>query len=292
MRLVELAAVWARPPPPLYLRGELPSGSGVAIVGTRRPTVAALAFAEQLGSMCAELGWPVWSGGARGIDGAAHRGALAAGGITVAVLTGCFDDPYPKEHLDLFDRIVANGGALVSLQPPGARREQSHFLQRNLVMAALARATVVVEARLARSGAMSMARSTRRVGHPLFVVPQAPWSKSGGGCARLIDGGATPLLSARDAVDKVQLFFAGSGSLWAPPAACDGDDDHAVTTEPPPLDDDARAVLAALDRCERHVDELCESTGLAAHQVGRALMTLSLRGASFQTSSGRFCLAP
>ena len=112
MALVELHGdKWARPAPPLYLRGRLPERPGVAIVGTREPCPEALSFARRLAKALVGDGWAIWSGGAKGIDLAAHEGALSAGGPTVWVGAGGFDRPYPEKHAALLPRILAAGGA-------------------------------------------------------------------------------------------------------------------------------------------------------------------------------------
>jgi DNA processing protein len=170
-RLFELR----RPPPTIYLRGSLPAGSGVAVVGTRRPGAEAERFARWLGARLARAGVAVWSGGALGIDAAAHEGALEAGGVTVLVAGGALDAPYPACHRGLYERVEAAGGALVSLLADGQRPRPWGFLERNRVLAALTTCTVVVECPL-KSGARSTAAAARHLGRPVWVAAQPPWA--------------------------------------------------------------------------------------------------------------------
>ena len=186
-----------RPPPTLYLRGRLPELPGVAIVGTRAPSEEAAAFARALAGALAREGVAVWSGGAIGIDAAAHEGALEAGGVTVLVAGGGLDRPYPPQHRDLFDRVVERGGALVARVPDGTPPTPPHFLQRNEVLAALTTVTVVVQAGLA-SGARSTAAAARRLGRALCVVPNPPWDPRGQGCALELARGAVAIYEVGD----------------------------------------------------------------------------------------------
>ncbi len=186
-----------RPGPTLYVRGRLPAGPGVAVVGTRRPSEAACAFTRTLVAALVAEGLAIWSGGAAGIDGAAHEAALDAGGVTVIVAGGGLDRPYPPQHRELFGRVVERGGALVARVPDGTRPMAPWFLQRNEVLAALTAATVVIEAGLA-SGARSTAAAARRLGRPLCVVPHPPWDERGQGCAHELARGALAIYSAAD----------------------------------------------------------------------------------------------
>jgi DNA processing protein len=146
----------------------------------------------------------VVSGGAFGIDGSAHRGALAAEGLTVAVLAGGVDRPYPAGHADLFDAMAAQG-AVVSEWPPGRTPTRHGFLIRNRVIAALTRGTVVVEAGL-RSGALSTARHARDLCRPLMAVPGPVTSVASAGCHQIIrEWGALLVTSAAEVLDHVGI---------------------------------------------------------------------------------------
>ena len=172
--------LWVRGPAYLATAVE----HAVAIVGTRASTDYGSHVATGLGADLAERGWTVVSGGAFGIDGAAHRGALTVGGTTVAVLACGVDVPYPRGHHALFDRILETG-ALVSELPPGCAPQRLRFLTRNRLIAALAAGTVVVEA-AARSGAGRTANDTRELGRPLMAVPGPVTSVTSVGCHQLL----------------------------------------------------------------------------------------------------------
>src|SRR5581483_4699983 len=181
------------PPPVLFLRGDLVPADewAVAIVGTRRATSYGRQVAEQLGGALAQAGVTVVSGLARGIDGCAHRAALAAGGRTIAVLGHGLDTVYPPEHARLAEEIAASG-ALVSEFPLGTRPDAPNFPRRNRILAGLARATVVVEAGL-NSGALITADCALEQGREVFAVPGSILSPSSKGTNALIKDGARPL---------------------------------------------------------------------------------------------------
>jgi len=141
----------------------------VSLVGSRSATGYGAHVAGEMAAVLAEHGWTVVSGGALGVDSWAHRGALAAAGITIAILASGVDEPYPPTHHHLF-RSVAAQGAIVSEWPPGRRPTRHGFLVRNRVIAALSRGTVVVEA-ARRSGALSTARHALEQSRPLMAVP-------------------------------------------------------------------------------------------------------------------------
>ncbi len=152
----------------------------VSIVGTRAVTGYGIHVCAELAAALAERGWAVVSGGAFGIDGWAHRGALSAEGVTIAVLASGLDDPYPRGHQELF-QAIAGHGALVSELPPGRTPTRPGFLVRNRLIAALSRGTVLVEAAL-RSGALNTARHARDLGRPLMAVPGPVTSTASAGC--------------------------------------------------------------------------------------------------------------
>ncbi len=184
----------------------------VSIVGTRAATPYGEHVAVALAAGLAERGWTVISGGALGIDGRAHRGALAAGGSTIAVLPSGVDEPYPRGHYDLFEDIAA-GGLLVSEWPPGRTPTRPGFLVRNRVIAALSRGTVVVEAAL-RSGALNTARHARDLGRPLMAVPGPVTSAASAGCHLILrDWGGDCVTGAADVA--AMLSFE-PGDLAAP----------------------------------------------------------------------------
>ncbi|MGR6972988.1 DNA-processing protein DprA [Streptomyces cynarae] len=179
----------------------------VALVGARACTEYGAHIAATLAADLAERGWVVVSGGAYGVDGAAHRGALGAGGATVAVLACGVDRPYPRGHSRLIGRI-AEQGLVVGELPPGEHPTQSRFIVRNRVIAALTRGTVVVEA-AHRSGSLVTARAAERLGRFVMGVPGPVTSGLSAGVHELLRGEA---LLVTDAADVVELV-GGMGEL-------------------------------------------------------------------------------
>ncbi|MFE5487566.1 DNA-processing protein DprA [Streptomyces sp. NPDC056527] len=173
----------------------------VAVVGARACTPYGAHMATTLASGLAERGWVVVSGAAFGIDGAAHRGALAAQGATVAVLACGVDIPYPRGHAGLIGRI-AEQGLLVGELPPGSHPTPSRFILRNRVIAALTRGTVVVEAQY-RSGSLVTARSAHRLGRHTMGVPGAVTSGLSAGVHELLRGEATLVTDAAEVIELV-----------------------------------------------------------------------------------------
>jgi DNA processing protein len=193
-------------PVALWLRGQADLRyaclRSVSVVGSRAATPYGTHVGGEMAAALGERQWAVISGGAYGIDGAAHRGAIAAEGLTIAVLAGGVDRSYPAGHADLFDAITAQG-ALVSEWPPGRRPTRHGFLTRNRVIAALTRGTVVVEAGL-RSGALSTARHARDLCRPLMAVPGPVTSAASAGCHEIIrNWQAACVTNALDVLDHV-----------------------------------------------------------------------------------------
>ncbi|MFG2605024.1 DNA-processing protein DprA [Streptomyces sp. NPDC048514] len=173
----------------------------VAVVGARACTEYGTHVAATLAAGLAQRGWVVVSGGAYGIDGAAHRGALAARGATVAVLACGVDRPYPRGHAALIDRI-AEQGLVVGELPPGDHPTPSRFILRNRVIAALTRGTVVVEA-AGRSGSLATARAAQRLGRFTMGVPGPVTSALSAGVHELLRGEATLVTDAAEVVELV-----------------------------------------------------------------------------------------
>jgi len=174
----------------------------ISVVGSRAATAYGSHVGTELAAAVAEHGWSVVSGGAFGIDSCAHRGALAAGGLTIAVLASGLSYAYPRGHHDLFAAIAAQG-VLVSECPPDRPPTRPGFLIRNRVIAALSRGTVVVEAAL-RSGALNSAKHARELRRPLMAVPGPVTSDQSAGCHELIrEAGALLVTGARDVIEHV-----------------------------------------------------------------------------------------
>jgi len=193
------------PPLGLWARGPLRLDAlarSVAIVGSRSATTYGCDVAAQVAAECAAEGWTVVSGGAWGIDVAAHRGALAGGGVTVAVLACGADRAYPVVHERIIDRI-AEDGLVVSETKPGGAPHKGRFLTRNRLIAGLTRGTVVVEAAI-RSGALNSATWTTRLSRPLMGVPGPVTSATSEGVHELVrTGQATLVTSGQDVLEIV-----------------------------------------------------------------------------------------
>ncbi|MFI6208792.1 DNA-processing protein DprA [Streptomyces sp. NPDC051041] len=204
----------------------------VAVVGARACTEYGAHMAATLAAGLAERGWVVVSGGAYGVDGAAHRGALGARGATVAVLAGGVDRPYPRGHTELITRI-AEQGLVIGELPPGDHPTPSRFVLRNRVIAALTRGTVVVEAAY-RSGSLATARAAQRLGRHTMGVPGPATSGLSAGVHELLRGEAVLVTDAAEVVELV-----GDMGELAP-------DRHGPVLPRDLLEPSARQVLAAL----------------------------------------------
>lgn len=250
------------PPPGLFLRGDaaadLLAGVSVAIVGARSCTDYGAHVARSLARELAGAGVVVVSGLARGIDGWAHRGALEAGGTTVAVLGCGIDRDYPRAHASLAAEIAARG-LVVSEYPPGVSPAPWRFPARNRIVAGLSVATVVVEAR-ERSGALITADLALEEGREVLAVPGEITSALSRGTNALIRLGAIPVTGPDDVLEAL-----------------------GIERTPPPPDrftpgSAAASALAALDAGAATADEVARATGLAPGAVSSALVELELAG--------------
>ena len=236
-----------------------------AIVGTRASTQYGEHVAGELAAGLAERDVAVVSGGAYGIDGAAHRAALAVDGLTVAVLAGGIDVPYPAGHSSLLHR-VGEEGLIVTEYPPRLRPQRHRFLTRNRLVAALSGATVVVEAG-ARSGAANTAAWAKALGRGVCAVPGPVTSSASVGCHVLLRADATLVTRA----DEVLELVGHAGELAADPAR--------PATLFDGLADDERRVYDALPaRGARTVDEIAVGSGLPPTQVLGPLSLLEIAG--------------
>lgn len=251
----------------LFVKGSLPRGPAVAIVGSRRASRYGSAVARRLGAMLGGAGWVVVSGLALGIDGEAHRGALDAGGTTAAVLGSGIDVWYPVRHRSLGEAILEAGGAVVSEFPPGTPPAPWRFPCRNRIIAGWASVVVVVEA-AERSGALITARLAAEWGRDVLALPgdiHRPTSKGANG---LIRDGAHPFTSVEEVVEMVERVTGPVGPVVPP---CPEEDD--------PL-------LAALGTVPIPVEELVATAGLPASEVLRALTRLEMSGRVVRADGG------
>jgi DNA processing protein len=255
----------ADPPLGLFVRGELRPGPVVSIVGSRRATTTGIQVARSFAFELAKAGVVVASGMARGVDAAAHEGAVEAGGPTWAVWGTGPDHVYPPEHAELASSICTVG-ALITEYLPGTGPRKHQFPERNRILAGLSQAVVVVEA-AARSGALITARLALDEGREVLAVPGSVLSEVSAGPNTLLKLGARPALNPTDVLEAV-------GCEPAPAGPAD-------TTEHPVLDH-----LAAGE--ELAIDELVSRSGLALPEVHAALLDLELKGEIERLADGSF----
>ncbi|MFC4257591.1 DNA-processing protein DprA [Marinobacter lacisalsi] len=275
-------------PAVLYVRGrtELLSQPQLAIVGSRNATRAGLDHAWQFAGALTEKGYAVTSGLAQGVDGAAHAGALAAGGDTVAVVGTGADVIYPRSHKALTGQIVEQG-VLVSEYPPGTGPKAGHFPRRNRIISGLSRGILVVEAGL-RSGSLITARLALEQGREVFAIPGSIHNPLARGCHSLIRQGAKLV----ETVDDIEEELA---AWWNRPVEASPASDPVPGTRPRPqpelfatapepaptpehLDQREIAVLNALGYDPSSTDQLCAATGLPADQLMQSLLLLEMEG--------------
>ncbi len=248
-------------PPRIWVRGKLPTGPAVAIVGARRARTVAVAAAQALAEAFARAGVAVVSGGAMGIDGAAHRGALAAGGATVVVLGTGVDIAYPPQHRILFEQILSDRGALVSQFDRGAEVARFRFPIRNRLIAGLSDAVVVIDAG-ATSGALYTARAARNYGRRVISWLGTP------GCDALLSEGAFGARSVEEVLDR------WVGKTVAPP--------------PPPEDPRAAQLYAVLDAMPRDLGDLAHRAGVRTEEAMGLVVDLEMGGLCTQAAGGRY----
>jgi DNA processing protein len=275
-----LLALLEDPPPALGVLGDPAALTrrGVALVGARNASAAGRRIAEELAEALAAAGLVVISGLARGIDAAAHLGALRAGpgGRTVAAVAGGLDQPYPPENTSLQARIVAEGGAVVSEAPLGTAPLARHFPRRNRIVAGLALGVVVVEA-AARSGSLITARLALEAGRELFAVPGSPLDPRCRGSNDLIRQGAHLTESADDVLlhlpesPREAPLFEPRGALAEQPPAAEADPVVVAVTP-------AGALLELIGVTPVPVDEITRRSGLTAATVEAMLVELELEG--------------
>ena len=276
------------PPLALWIRGPLDLRAAalrsVSVVGARACTAYGERATAALAGGLAEDGWAVVSGGAFGIDAAAHRAALAVGGPTVAVLACGVDVAYPRAHDALLCRI-ADSGVVVSELPPGSEPLKHRFLARNRVIAALSRGTVVVEA-ARRSGAVSTASRALELGRVVMAVPGPVTSMASSGTNRLLHEQSARAVS--DSAEVASLLL-GSGQASAPVHAADRATDGPEASGPGAgsLPDEARSVLDALPRRgSRTVEAAAAAAGIDPAACLAHLGLLEIVGLARRTGAG------
>jgi len=257
------------PPLALYVLGKLIASDhrAIGIVGSRHTTMYGRETAESLAYQLAHAGFTVVSGLARGIDTAAHRGALKAKGRTIAVLGGGIDCVYPPENKPLAGEISENG-AVLSEFPIGRQPDKTTFPIRNRIISGLSMGVVVVEAGLA-SGALITANQALEQGRCVFAVPGRIDSPSSKGAHMLIKNGARLVENVDDILQEFE-FLIPRPNLTKPPVS--GNKDFF-----PPLDDDERKIIRFLEDGEKNADEVIRATGIGANRFGAVLLGLEMK---------------
>jgi DNA processing protein len=284
----------ASPPSSLTVEGgALVAPCAVAIVGARDCSPDAAAFTFELAAAVARAGAVVVSGGATGVDAAAHRGALAAGGRTWAVCATGRGVCFPKEHADLYAEIARGPGAVVWPFPAGSAALTMNFLYRNSVLVALADAVVIVEAGIP-SGTFSTASQARKQGRPLWAVAGPPWDPRFAGCRRALDKGARLVTSARGLLGALGLSAGDAASdaeqslLALPGLSLAASLAPPLPPLPAHLGAAERALAQACSAQARHIDEIASDARVCTRDAATGLLTLALENVVVEGPEGFF----
>jgi DNA processing protein len=273
----------ADPPLLLFVQGrvEMLAAPGIAIVGSRNPTAQGADNARAFAAHLSGVGLTVVSGMAHGIDAAAHEGALTGPGATIAVVGTGVDRVYPRSHRDLAHRIAA-AGVVVSEYALATPPLPHNFPQRNRIIAALSRGTLVVEAAL-QSGSLITARLAAEAGREVFAIPGSIHSPQSRGCHALIRQGAKLVETAHDIVEELGVLAVGAG-------AADGADTHSRDSPVPSVrpDEPADAVMRALGHDPVTLDALISRCGWPAAELSARLLELELDGQLARLPGGLF----
>ncbi len=266
------------PPALLYMRGRLPEGEALAVVGARRASLTGQRFTQEVCAELARHGIAVVSGLARGIDTAAHQGALEGDGETIAVLGCGIDRIYPPENTRLFRRIEQQG-AVISEYPPGTPPLAGHFPGRNRIISGLSRGTLIVEA-AAGSGSLITVDFALEQGREVFAVPGPVNAPTGKGVNQLLKDGAHLVTEARDILD----------TLWPQTPSRTVRQQELSFAET--LSGNSLDLYQRLGDAPLHVDELARKSGLTPMEVSAILLHLELQGGVQQLPGMRFVRAP
>lgn len=265
-------------PPILTCRGKLALASQpcVALVGARNASAAAVKLARDFGAALAEAGFTVVSGLARGIDGAAHEGALGHHSrATIGVIASGIDIAYPPQHEALQERIAAEA-LLIAEQPPGTEPRGRHFPSRNRIIAGLASGTLVIEA-APQSGSLITARLAGEAGREVMAIPGSPLDARALGCNQLIREGAVLVQTPDEVVELLQSFTGAPRSRFRVSEGA-ADFDYAELAEAAWDAASTDAIAALLSNAPVSVDELIRQSGSGAAAVHMALLELELTG--------------
>jgi len=260
------------PPLALMLRGSLQARDqhSIAVVGTRSPSHYGRENATALSQQIVRVGFTVNSGLARGVDTAAHQGALQAGGRTIAVLGGALDCLYPRENAALADEIAGSGAVMTEL-PLGRKPDKTTFPMRNRIVSGLSKGILVIEAGV-KSGALITARQALEQGRSVFAVPGRIDNPSTRGCHQLIKEGARLVESIDDVLQEFE-FLMPVNRMASEPTELE------LALEDDRFSDDERAVMAALAEGETDVDSIIRLSGMATARVNSLLLGLEMKRA-------------
>jgi DNA processing protein len=260
----------------LYVKGEIKQDDryAIAIVGSRKPTPYGISVAENISEELASMGFTIVSGMARGIDAISHKGALRAGGRTIAVLGSGIDIPYPAENKGLMDKI-ATSGYVVSEFPPGTSPDKENFPRRNRIISGLSFGVLVIEA-TSDSGSLITAAYALEHGREVFAIPGNITSPASAGTNELIRKGAILTRNAEDIVRELAPVL--KGFIKAK---------QKITVE---LTDEEKKVCNHLTGEPKHIDNISRESGLPASKVLEILLRLELKGIIRQITGNRFYL--
>lgn len=263
-------------PPILFARGDITIESGaIAIVGTRRPTEDGRSFAHNLAGALARAGLAVVSGMAEGIDSWAHKGALEAGGRTIAVWGSSLDIVYPPSNKHLAS-LIENGGGIISEYFPQTSPDKAHFPERNRIISGLSDGVVVIEAGR-KSGALITAEQALSQGRELFAVPGKPGAKMSEGANELIKRGARLLTSVDDIFEELPRL---KGQVSAK-----------KFVQLPDMTDIEKNIIVQFQTGPQQIDELARTVGLSVSEIMEYLLALELKGVVRELSGKRFVLS-
>ncbi len=271
----------AAPPTVLFLQGNnhLLQQPQLAIVGSRNPTASGLELAQQFAKYLAQAGLVITSGLALGIDGASHRGALAAKGKTIAVLGSGLNNIYPAAHQKLSEEIMAQQGLLLSEFTPATKVRPEHFPRRNRIISGLSMGVLVVEAAL-KSGSLITARLAMEQGREVFAIPGSINNPVAKGCHALLKQGAKLVEMAQDILEELgPLYSVASQNLAkCSPSATPLAKPSAGPLAAPDLDQDYSDLLQCIAYEPTPVDLMVVRSGLSAKVISSMLLILELKG--------------
>ncbi len=293
----ELLSTLSSAPPIINCRGQLALASKpcVAVVGARSASAGSVKLARTFANRLAQAGFTVVSGLARGIDGAAHQGALDAGksggdaertsGGTIGVIASGIDIAYPSAHAKLQDQI-AEEGLLIAEQPPGTEPRGQHFPSRNRIIAGLSSGTLVVEA-APKSGSLITARLAAEAGREVMAIPGSPLDTRSFGCNQLIRDGAVLISDPKDVIELLETFTGAPRSRYRVAEEAE-EYDASIPADEAPID--TAVIEAMLSAAPIAVDELIRQSGASNAAVQMALLELELSGTLERHESGQVSL--